>query len=121
MKNLEPNKNLEEIECDKFDNKLQTMQNLKTHMRVNHMSQTQTADVVSDEKITQTCETIDSDQEGSKVYEQYSCFYCNKEIASEHHLLEHRVICHGATDTPSLFSFPVRLRPLLYKCVICGL
>ena len=75
MKNLEPNKNIEEIECDKCDDKLSTIQNLKTHMRVNHMShsQTQTADVVSEEKITQTCEAIYKDQESLKVYEQYSC------------------------------------------------
>ena len=52
------------------------------------------------------------------VYEKYICFYCEKEIVSEVHLKEHRVNCHGATETPSLFSFTVRS---LYKCVICGL
>ena len=51
-------------------------------------------------------------------YAKYQCFYCEKEIGSKVQLKEHRVTCQGATENPSLFSFPVRS---LYKCVICGL
>ena len=47
-------------------------------------------------------------EEVSKPYEKYSWFYCKKEISSELQLLEHRVICHGATENPSLFSFPIK-------------
>ena len=57
----------------------------------------------------------------SKEYEEYSCFYCEKKITSELYLLEHRITCHGATENPSLFSFPIRPMPLLYKCSVCGL
>ena len=118
MKNSGPNKNLDEIECHRCDSKLPTVQNLRMHIRVNHMShcQTQTASVDAEEKITQTCEL-----ELLKEIDQYRCFYCEQEISGEQYLLDHRITCHGATEIPSLFSLPVRPTPLLYKCAICGL
>ena len=92
-------------------------------MRVHHTShcQTQTSDVDSDVKITQTCDAILSEQDILKEYDHYLCFYCEQEITSEQQLLEHGITCHGATETPSLFSFPVRPNPILFKCAICGL
>ena len=123
MNNLEPSKTLEEIKCDKCESKLPTVQNLRMQMRINHMShcQTQTADVDYDVKITQTCEAILKEQDFLKEYDQYLCFYCEQEITSEQHMLEHSITCHGANDTPSLFSLPVRPKPILFKCAICGL
>ena len=65
---------------------------------------------------TDVADVIEDDE-----FEKYSCFYCEKEIRSEEQLLEHIITCHGATDSPSLFSFPGRPVPLLYKCGVCGL
>ena len=86
-------------------------------------TQTSTPSMIS--KFQQTIElkkTVKIKEEViSKQFEKYPCFHCDKEIVSHLQSLEHRIICHGATDTPSLFSFPVRPRPLLFKCGICGL
>ena len=54
-------------------------------------------------------------------FENYSCFYCENEITSDVNLIEHRLTCQGAAETPSLFSFQIRSRAIPYKCVICGL
>jgi hypothetical protein len=79
-------------------------------------------DITPEPKISKAVQTSSiSISQVSKEYEKYACFYCEKEIASEQNLIEHRVTCHGATETPNLFSFPVRPRPLLFKCIICGL
>ena len=47
MNNLEPSKTLEEIDCDKCESKLPTVQNLRMHMRINHMSHCQTQQLMS--------------------------------------------------------------------------
>ena len=41
--------------------------------------------------------------EVKKELEKYPCFYCDKDITSELQALEHRVTCHGATDTQACF------------------
>ena len=80
-------------------------------------------EIINDKTVLTETDAADADEimEMSKEYEKYPCFYCEKEIRSEVHLIEHRVTCPGATDNPSLFSFPIRSVPLLYKCGICGL
>ena len=40
-------------------------------------------------------------------FETYPCFYCDKNIASENHLLEHREKCRGSTR--SFCTAPVGL------------
>jgi hypothetical protein len=66
--------------------------------------------------MTQTCEAILSEQDILKEYDHNLCFYCEQEITSKQQLLE-----YGATETPSLFSFPVSPNPILFNCAICGL
>ena len=123
-----------ELECRKCDVKVDSQQKLKSHERIVHTTSisTQSSLIEFSEK-SQQCIAYDfksgnalktehsEELINSKEYEKYSCFYCEKDIASEAYLLEHRVTCHGAAETPSLFSFPVRPRALLYKCAICGL
>ena len=117
-------------ECYVCDAKLESFQKLKSHVKIYHFTnnstQTQTKTIeeksvqcskLTSDKAKETCEEETVELE----FEKYPCFYCDREIASELEALEHRVICHGATDTPSMFSFPVRLRPMLFKCVLCGL
>ena len=103
--------------------------NLNDHMKRNHKltlespTQTSTPSMIS--KFQQTIEikkTVENkEEEMSDKFEKYPCFYCDKEIVSRLQAIEHRIDCHGATDTPSMFSFPVRLKPMLFKCILCGL
>ena len=109
-------------------------QKLKSHDRIVHTTSisTQSSLIEFSEK-SQQCIAYDfksgntlktdhsEDLINSKEYEKYSCFYCEKDIASEAYLLEHKVTCHGAAETPSLFSFPIRSKAIPYKCFICGL
>ena len=124
----------DEIQCDQCEVKLDSWAKLKQHERTIHMtnSSTQTSDIQYDdknvqayvsklleEKNMQTENALKTDHTeeliNSKEYEKYSCFYCEKDIASEAFLLEHSVACHGATEKPSLFSFPVRLGLFFYN------
>ena len=128
--------------CEICDEKLESKVKLKLHIRAVHLKDemSQTNEVVKESKLAQTLKMSQSTlHDGSTVQtqtdaadangimemsiesEKYSCFYCEKEIRSEVHLVEHRIACQGATDNPSLFSFPVRSVPLLFKCGICGL
>jgi hypothetical protein len=103
------------------------------HVKIDHCkaNSSQTDEILMETKFAQTRKDIlidkivqtqsNFDDPPVEEYEKYSCFYCEKEITSELHLLEHGIVCLGATENPSLFSFPVRPRPLLYKCVVCGL
>ena len=82
-------------------------------------------DILIDKNIQTQPSADDSGEILRKVecneFEKHKCFYCEKEIKTELHLLEHRESCQGAGGTPSLFSFPVRPKPLLFKSGICGL
>jgi chromosome segregation ATPase len=131
-----------DLDCKMCDEKLESKVKLKLHIRAVHLKDemSQTNEVVKESKLVQTLKMsqstvqdrstvqtqtdaadVDGIMEMSKEYEKYSCFYCEKEIKSEVLLEEHRITCHGATDNPSLFSFPVRSVPHLFKCGICGL
>jgi chromosome segregation ATPase len=120
-----------DVECDYCDKKLESPEQLRTHKQAVH-----TFSSVSQTEIHETCESFvqtksvmlvhsyvqTSDDEVFDVeIEKYLCFYCEQEITSEQQLLEHGITCNGATETPSLFSFPVRPNPILFKCAICGL
>ena len=129
MKNLKPSYMLVHYECDQCDEKYESLCKLKSHIRTFHMKTfcTQTEEkTVEDKNVQCEREQLVSDKtfqtpEVKKEFENYPCFYCDKDIASELEALEHRVTCHGAADNPSLFSFPVRLSPMLFKCILCGL
>ena len=91
--------------------------NLQKHIRFFHMksSPAQTNDILREDK---SVETYSGESYGyldvkekvlkSKDYENYPCFYCQKDILSEQNMLEHRIRCHGVSDKPSLFSLPIR-------------
>ena len=91
--------------------------NLQRHIRFFHMksSPAQTNDILREDK---SVETYSGESYGyldvkekvlkSKDYENYPCFYCQKDILSEQNMLEHRLRCHGVSDKPSLFSLPIR-------------
>ena len=92
---------------------------LQIHVRVSHMksSAMQTQEIQMNDKILQIVAkefTNDKDVQSkdeissSAKYLNYPCFYCDKEIESEEHLLEHRIRCHGVSEKPSLFSLPIR-------------
>jgi DNA repair exonuclease SbcCD ATPase subunit len=114
--------------CDLCDMKCESKLKLRTHVRFFHMknSSSQTdeiqeiKDIETHEKELEINKNLRIKEEVSKPYEKYSCFYCQKEIASELQFIEHRVTCQGATENPSLFSFPIRPIPLLFKCIVCG-
>ena len=135
----EPQNN-REFACEVCPQKFESSVKLNVHIKLDHFkaNSTQTDEIFGETKSAQTRKDIlidktiqtqpsaaDAGEILRKVecneYEKYKCFYCEKVIETEQHLLEHRESCHGATDTPSLFSFPVRPRPLLFKCGICGL
>ena len=117
--------------CEYCDHQSRSQGQLRKHLQTHHfrnqnhqvgMSSTFTTGIEMYSKELVIKKNVKrKEEEVSTEFEKYPCFYCDKEIDSELEALEHRVTCHGATDTPSLFSFPVRLRPLLFKCVLCGL
>jgi DNA-directed RNA polymerase subunit RPC12/RpoP len=98
----------EEIACNVCDSKLLSFQNLKTHMRVQHMknSETQT-DIISkvgnssqsDEsesvqyKVIQNCSAKGNDTDYDEVFSEYQCFYCGFKITSEENLKCHKNKC----------------------------
>ena len=43
-------------------------------------------------------------------FQKYPCFYCDKVIENEELLLKHRLNYHGVSDTPRLFSLPIRCK-----------
>ena len=117
----------EEFSCSKCAVKVESLVNLKIHETSVHAANafTQTTIKDIDDKIVQTLNSefpldkcIQMNNESKATMEW---FYCEKDIGGEEQLLEHRVTCHGAAESPSLFSFPIRPMALLFKCVICGL
>ena len=128
LKNLKTENKLEEIECDKCDAKMSTIQHMKTHTRVHHMkeSPTQTDDITledksvqSEESVTncdktiQTCEVIISEQPQIIVSVKYPCYYCAINIESKEHLRDHKKRCHEklvpfnlVKSVPPKFEFP---------------
>ena len=118
-----------EFKCTHCPVKVDSLVKLMAHEKITHFksTHTQTSPTVVNNKCVQTMGfefSSDKSIQTSEVkqkFEKYPCFYCEKDIDSDFQALEHRVTCNGATDTPSLFSFPVRLRPMLFKCVRCGL
>ena len=114
----------EEFPCSKCAVKVDSLVKLKIHEISVHATNVSTQTIVKDleDKLVQTfnfefsldkcIQTIDE----SKATNE--CFYCEQDIVGEQHLLEHRVTCHGATESPSLFSFPIRPKALLYKCIM---
>ena len=115
----------EEFSCSKCAVKVESLVNLKIHETSVHAANASTQTTIKDidDKIVQTLNSefpldkcIQMNNESKATMEW---FYCEKDIGGEEQLLEHRVTCHGAAESPSLFSFPIRA--LLFKCVICGL
>ena len=108
------NVNEHKFECTLCDVKSESLDKLRNHMRVFHMksSTVQTNEKVVEEKKVQTHDTtITSDKNiqtaeeivTSKVMNiKHPCFYCDTEIISEQHLLEHRLKCHVTTKTFSV-------------------
>ena len=115
------------------DVKRESYDQLRNHERAFHMQSksSETEEKEMEDKEIQSeqievgkrdIETIESEnEENFGNYAKYLCFYCEQEITSEQHMLEHNITCHGANDTPSLFSLPVRPKPILFQCAICGL
>ena len=108
------NVNEHTFECTMCDVKMVSVGKLCNHMRVFHMksSSVQTDEIVLEEKKVQTYNTtITSDKNiqtaeeiviSKVIYIKHSCFYCDTEIISEQHLLEHRLTCHVSTKTFSV-------------------
>ena len=109
------------FECNFCDFKCASVSKLQSHMRTCHMRNfsSQTQETIMVDKKMET--DLIRDKQIGQVYETHQCFYCEKEIVSKKELVEHIVTCHGASETPSLFSLPVRPRAVLFKCAICGL
>ena len=91
--------------------------NLQKHMKFFHMksSSAQTQDILKEDKSVETYSSESNNNSDvrekvlkSNKYENYPCFYCQKEIVSEQNMHEHRQRCHGVSDSPSLFSLPIR-------------
>ena len=119
--------------CEKWDETLESDSKLKLHMQAVHLEDTmaQTKEIFHETKLvhvqtlniplpTSHDKSTETNHEKPEC-ENFSCFYCENEITSEVNLIEHRVTCQGASETPSLFSFQIRSRAIPYKCVICGL
>ena len=117
--------------CEICDETLESDSKLKLHVRAVHLEDkmAQTKEIFHETKLVQTLKiplptSHDKSTETNhekKEFENYSCFFCENEITSEVNIIEHRVECKGATETPSFFSFQIRSRAIPYKCVICGL
>ena len=99
----------EESVCDICDLKLSSMKTSKSHMRIHHMSnsQTQTDDASYDDKGSQSEETYciqdEIVQTSEGAFMKYQCFYCEFKIESREHLKDHRKKC---------CEKPVKLNPL---------
>ena len=112
------------FQCCLCDLKKESQLDLQNHVRFMHMksSSAHTNEIVTEDKNLETSEA----EFNSKECQKYQCFYCDREIVSEKNMLDHRQICHGASEYPSLFSLPVRCPPVPVsltqqsKCVGCG-
>ena len=74
-----------------------SLQNLKTHMKVHHMrqSQTQTDELSLVDKSSQSDESEKvQDLCAVKTFLVYQCFYCDLKIKSDEHLSGHKKECH---------------------------
>jgi predicted RNase H-like nuclease (RuvC/YqgF family) len=106
--------------CEICPKKFDSSAKLKVHVKLEHYTNnsSQTYDISQETKVTQTSDKIRTDKniQASAAddeivtieFQQFSCFYCDREILSELNMLEHRTLCHGVSDFPSLFSLPVR-------------
>ena len=121
---------------------------VQTNERVVKEKKVQTYDTtITSDKNIQTAEEI---MISKATYKKHPCFYCDTEIKSEEHLIEHRLKCHVTSKTfsaakcnslpsssaePVSFSLPVGFPPpklnlhlphfnpswsYLSKCVTCG-
>ena len=97
-----------EFECDKCDFKVDSLQKLKRHERIVHTTSISTqSGLIGISEKSQQGRTSDFKSENAlktyhtkefiniKEYEKYTCLYCEKDIASEAHLLEHGVTCQS--------------------------
>ena len=103
MNNLVAVNKQEEISCNMCDSKLLSFQNLKTHMRAQHMKQTQTQtdDISQSDKSSQSDESESAklnDNERVAVFSKYQCFYCGFKIESKEHLRSHKNKCHEKSN-----------------------
>ena len=104
-----------QFQCNFCDVKCESQLKLQKHVRFFHMSSSssQTHEIKTCAQELNINQNVKIKEEvlKDKEYEKYPCFYCEKEITSEQHMLEHKVRCHGATEIPSLFSLPIRSWP----------
>ena len=92
--------------CNKCDEKFESMNKVKIHERVVHMRNlsTQTEQIISvDNQVqVQNMETVKEIDAKKETFVNYSCFYCDKIIQSENQIIEHREKCCGSSR---LFCF----------------
>ena len=99
LKNVRNKKLSNEIRCSLCDLNVESRAQLNAHKFSCHYKD-------------KTCQTsLTEPSESLILNKDYKCFYCDKEIISESYLLQHRLNCHGISETPSLFSLPVRCPP----------
>ena len=103
MKNLVAVNKQEEVSCTICDSKLLSFQNLKTHMRAQHMKQTQTQtdDISQSDNSSQSDESESAklhDNEHVLAFSEYQCFYCGFKIESKEHLRSHKNKCHEKSN-----------------------
>ena len=119
LENLKANSQEGNFQCNLCDVTCESSSELQSHVRFCHMksSSMQTQEKQMEDKKLQICgkvltsdKAVQSKEEIpiKEKYDNYPCFYCDKKIESEGHLLEHRVKCHGVSTNPSLFWLPIR-------------
>ena len=107
-----------DLGCNKCDVRFETVIKLQNHERIVHMKScsSQTEDKVMIDKKVQYDKLAGSSDKSVETaervvledaFETYSCYYCDKKIASENHLKEHREKCRGSTR--SFCTAPVGL------------
>jgi hypothetical protein len=83
---------------------METSLNDHTKRKHKHISESETQTFIKS-KISTFQRTVNEKTEcENSEYEKCSYFLCENEITSELQLLEHRISCHGAAETPSLPS-----------------
>ena len=103
LKHVRHKKLSKEFRCTLCDFNVESRAQLSQHIIYSHCKD-QTCQ-------TSQCDALTEPIESLILNEEYKCFYCDKEIENEKHLIEHRLNCHGVSETPSLFSLPVRCPP----------
>ena len=95
------------IKCDKCDVNANSLQELRSHVRVHHTksSYTQSIQVNFSDKSEQCCSISDLvkavqtedtfEHKEPEDFKKYPCFYCSINIANERHLCEHKTKCRG--------------------------